>query len=1471
MTDSLNEHCLKLLAALEPWAVRAGAGSGSWRREIFEDLVVGNRLSYQASETGRRGDSSIEVVGTKFRAKAKIDRHRDDTLYVFEIHPRTDKGAADVWHLDAHWRLSCNLRGTAIPPLFGSVAEVVDRQVLAQMVRKLLSNWGPLEPVQIFASAPDDPIAQLAQLRLMFRGPWGGIINEMINDRARRLLVGHVGATDPSGEVLTLRSQLGLRLLEHVAAVRPDLLERTLRRLLAVPLPYAELGWFVEIWLDTLPPDALVAGLAEISRWGWGRDLPPSWGTLLQEARRRTEEMTADPTIVTAGEASGTPPVLPVLGLASKEQGSDGLGVPTDLFEQRAAELRGAELGPFRAALGDAHSSTRVLADQLSAVLAGRLDASDIDRCRVIGAELVEIANTLGSSIPSAEQIAKITADVVGLTARWERLPESGSTAWVDAVQSWDHLLSVVRLAEHPGLRLIPRWFFEALGGIGRDHVETMFDALANLALVSTVERALAWVDTLPDSGRTLIDVPPTSGVEPLVALQQGYALNEESNDLRRRFDAAVARLGGWGPELEATEDLSAKDIVVSLETVGVHLDELAKRAPQLAQELLPWISMASHLGDAHERLARLERSFDGLGDILSAVTTLDAVLKIAELTSGKPAVVAAPLEVAEITVAHCLSEIRANNSVVLAAKLVARPEESEEGLFLVDLPLALRTQPRRRLELSVDIEVPHLATRKASWRYLAGQRLVVVSEDDWDGDSVTIVLRDIPTVRSADPLVVVVRGKELKTGAKIREIRLEFGAPLYEMPRVSLPFGDTTSRQDMHEHPLGVQKHYQSLIATIKDGKSSFMLTAPRRFGKTTLLEAIVEELEGSDILTVGPIRVSPEEPPKRALLEACRRLAERTNAHVETRWEETQPAPEELSFDLARKQARASGKRAIYLLFDEAQAMFAGHEGRVLAEILKQRIEAAWGREHPDGSRAPIRIGLVAQPQIHRLISGQADGVFAPKAFSTQVIQADDIESFLRKTTKGVVQTSKSARALLADVSRSLLILRHFLETTLLETMQMEQRTWFLRNDVGRAFEKEIDKAASERTALATYVLDALNGGDNLASWQPVRAYPLAIAWAVVEHGQDLPTRDARIEAARKVLDDWMPAGLSGTVPASRIEDCLRELRDLNVLDAGERFASPLLKRFLHKLGTSASPLRESVERVALQALVVDKVELPDLRSPIGRGGQATVYRATVAGRDTSVRVVDLEDDNMRAAFVAACSALRAIEGTRSRSEGVMSLPVVRAAGFIDSVGSRGAILYDYIPGEDLLDRQGKMHDHTVTAIGCALASALVLLEKRRVMHRDIKPENVVLSISGDPVLVDFGLAKLEGDSSVTRLADNDFLAPEVRRRPPLWSSKADVFAVAALLQWLRVPRHAPGPLDAVLAAALREDPGSRINPSEFALQLKGLARSLDLSSARERRREQFENLCNGLEPAFRKIAVTVHDPLDIRGNRI
>ncbi len=261
--------------------------------------------------------------------------------------------------------------------------------------------------------------------------------------------------------------------------------------------------------------------------------------------------------------------------------------------------------------------------------------------------------------------------------------------------------------------------------------------------------------------------------------------------------------------------------------------------------------------------------------------------------------------------------------------------------------------------------------------------------------------------------------------------------------------------------------------------------------------------------------------------------------------------------------------------------------------------------------------------------------------------------------------------------------------------------------------------------------------------------------------------------------------------------------------------------------------------------------------LRRELGRGGQAVVWLAedTRFGREVALKVAPRPPG---AADLAPRLRREAQAASRVSHPGLCPIYDVGA-------DERQAwIAMRYVPGETLERRIARgADDSLVRRIEWleALARALHEAHEAGVVHRDVKPANIMLEPSGQPVLLDFGIAR--GDELVQLTLTGDalgtpaYMAPEVLRgehsdrRADVWALGVSAFELVSGARPFDAPTREglvraildepapdvrslapalPRELAIVLATALEKDPQRRYQS----------ARELADEFARLRRRE-------------------------------
>ncbi|GAA2620862.1 serine/threonine-protein kinase [Streptomyces vastus] len=255
----------------------------------------------------------------------------------------------------------------------------------------------------------------------------------------------------------------------------------------------------------------------------------------------------------------------------------------------------------------------------------------------------------------------------------------------------------------------------------------------------------------------------------------------------------------------------------------------------------------------------------------------------------------------------------------------------------------------------------------------------------------------------------------------------------------------------------------------------------------------------------------------------------------------------------------------------------------------------------------------------------------------------------------------------------------------------------------------------------------------------------------------------------------------------------------------------------------------------------LLSDRYRLVD---SIGSGGMGRVWRAHDEVLNRAVAIKELT----AALYVSESDQAVLLARTRAEARAAARInhsAVVTVHDVLEHDG-RPWIVMELVEGHSLADAvkdSERVEPREAARIGLWVLRALRAAHSAGVLHRDIKPGNVLLSRDGRVLLTDFGIAQMEGDTTITRTGEIvgsvDYLAPErIRGHDPgpasdLWALGATLYtAVEGRSPFRRTtplttmqavvdeepgePEHA-GPLGSVITALLRKDPATRPDAAE------------------------------------------------------
>lgn len=195
-----------------------------------------------------------------------------------------------------------------------------------------------------------------------------------------------------------------------------------------------------------------------------------------------------------------------------------------------------------------------------------------------------------------------------------------------------------------------------------------------------------------------------------------------------------------------------------------------------------------------------------------------------------------------------------------------------------------------------------------------------------------------------------------------------------------------------------------------------------------------------------------------------------------------------------------------------------------------------------------------------------------------------------------------------------------------------------------------------------------------------------------------------------------------------------------------------------------------------------LVGRYELVDV---IGRGGMGTVYRAfdRVLGRPVAVKLLAGPVADHDPASVARFER-------EARAAAALSHPAIVAV--YDTGADDGTlfIVMELIAGrslEEILRADGSLDPLHAIGIAARVADALAVAHAAGIVHRDIKPANVMVAGDGAVKVLDFGIARAVGGTTLTLnasiLGTAAYMSPE-QALGKVADERSDIYALGCVL---------------------------------------------------------------------------------------
>ncbi|WP_329335676.1 serine/threonine protein kinase [Streptomyces sp. NBC_00663] len=258
--------------------------------------------------------------------------------------------------------------------------------------------------------------------------------------------------------------------------------------------------------------------------------------------------------------------------------------------------------------------------------------------------------------------------------------------------------------------------------------------------------------------------------------------------------------------------------------------------------------------------------------------------------------------------------------------------------------------------------------------------------------------------------------------------------------------------------------------------------------------------------------------------------------------------------------------------------------------------------------------------------------------------------------------------------------------------------------------------------------------------------------------------------------------------------------------------------------------------------------------LLARLGDGGMGTVWRAKdeTVDREVAVKEPRVPDHLPERERANAFERMR----REARAAARLDHPAVVNVHDVAVVDDQPWIVMELVQGRSLGDalQEGTLGAREAARIGLEVLAALEAAHAAGILHRDVKPDNVLLGRHDRVVLTDFGIAQIEGETSLTDtggfVGSPEYIAPErvLGQRPgpasDLWSLGVVLYAATegvspfrrsntpATLQSVlnatpAAPAAASGPLAEVITGLLQKEPARRPNAAQVRALLETAAR--------------------------------------------
>lgn len=225
------------------------------------------------------------------------------------------------------------------------------------------------------------------------------------------------------------------------------------------------------------------------------------------------------------------------------------------------------------------------------------------------------------------------------------------------------------------------------------------------------------------------------------------------------------------------------------------------------------------------------------------------------------------------------------------------------------------------------------------------------------------------------------------------------------------------------------------------------------------------------------------------------------------------------------------------------------------------------------------------------------------------------------------------------------------------------------------------------------------------------------------------------------------------------------------------------------------------------------------------LGEGGMAVVYKAydTRLERDVAVKII-------RKGAFPPDQIERILKRFEREAKALARLSHSNIIKILDygEYESSPYLVMEYLPGGTLKQKMGKpLSWHEAIQLLLPIAEALDYAHSQNMIHRDVKPANILLTQRGQPMLTDFGIAKvldleetLDLTGTSAAVGTPEYMAPE-QATAKYVDHRADIYSLGVVLYEMVTGRK-PFIADTPMAVLIKHATEALPHPTQFAPSL-------------------------------------------------